>query len=298
MLFDKRLTPARPDLASVEFKGKIEATHYVNGSLHRIIVPISTVHRAPDLNAPRETQALMGEDAMVFEQKEGWAWVQLQNDHYVGYIPLTDLVPLGAALADQTTHSVFAMGTFIYPEPTIKHPHAVFLPQGVRLRVEEITGDFAKLATGGYVWKVHIKPLISPPHLTSSLIDEAVSVAQTWLNVPYLWGGKTHMGCDCSGLVQSAFHYVGWPLPRDSDQQEAYHGATSVDPLNEALQRGDLVFWKGHVGMMCDPKTLLHASGFHMQVVSEPIEAARQRIMTSGGGDITAVKRLMTTATY
>jgi cell wall-associated NlpC family hydrolase len=298
MLFDKRLTPARPDLASVDFQGKIIASRYVQGIPHRIVAPFSNVHRAPDFKAPRETQALMGESVKVFEEKDGWAWVQLQNDHYVGYVPLTDIKPLSDSLKHRVSHIVCTQGTFLYPEPSIKHPCAVLIPQGARLYVAHTSGDFSQLGTGEYVWKAHIKPLSSPEALTSSLLDEAVSVAQTWRGVPYLWGGKSHMGCDCSGLVQSAFDQVGWQLPRDSDQQEAYPQSTSVDLLSETLQRGDLVFWKGHVGIMSDPHELLHANGFHMQVASEPLEGARQRILASGGGKITAIKRLSISATH
>jgi cell wall-associated NlpC family hydrolase len=115
-----------------------------------------------------------------------------------------------------------------------------------------------------------------------------VAVAERFLGTPYLWGGKTNYGLDCSGLVQLALTACGIRCPRDSDMQERALGAL-VDMKN--LRRGDLVFWKGHVAIVRDPKTFLHANAFHMAVAVEPIAEAIARI-AGAGSEVTSVKRL------
>ncbi len=277
---DPRLTPARPDLAAASLRGKVAAARFVEGRRRRVVEPIASLRRAPAHDAPLETQALHGEDVLVFEENEGWAWAQLQRDSYVGYAPAN---ALGAETAP--THRVAVLSTFVYPKPNIKAPPLMALPLGARVEVKASEGDF-HAAEGGFIYARHLAPL-------DQFEPDFVAVAERFLEAPYLWGGRTAQGVDCSGLVQNALAAAGRAAPRDTDMQEAGLGsAVGFDEGLRGLERGDLVFWKGHVGVMRDETTLLHASGWHMRVVSEPLAAARDRIVGQGGGPITSIRRL------
>jgi cell wall-associated NlpC family hydrolase len=231
---------------------------------------------APD--ARLETEALYGETVTVYDDAEGWGWVQLARDGYVGYLPLAAL-----GLPSEPTHRVAALSTHAYPGPSIKLPPQMALPLGARLKVTRREGDFAVTPDGLHVWARHLKDV-------GSFEPDFVAVAEMFYHTPYLWGGRTSGGIDCSGLVQTALAAAGVAAPRDSDMQQSTLGAPVA--IGEPLVRGDFVFWKGHVGVMRDAELLLHASGWHMAVVSEPLKAACARIAASGGGDVASVRRL------
>jgi hypothetical protein len=288
--FDKRLTPARPDIAAAHLRGKVNALHFVDGRSERIVAGVADMRGEPSPGASLTTQALRGECVQVYEIEEGWAWCQLEADGYVGYVP-------AAALASSSvppTHRVRELSTFLYPGPSMKLPVAAVLPLNSRLAITAIEGNFARVEDEGFVWASHIEPL-------DHAEDDFVAVAQRFVGVPYLWGGKTAHGIDCSGLVQTALDAAGISVPRDTDMQEAAIGTriASGDSLagepggwNVSLQRGDLVFWRGHVGIMRDPHTLLHANGHHMLVASEPLATALARIAANSFGAVTSIRRL------
>jgi cell wall-associated NlpC family hydrolase len=277
MTFDPRLIPARADLAASHLRGEVEATRYVEPKPARIIDAAAALRRRPDAASSWETQALFGEAVDVYEDRDGWAWVQLGRDGYVGYLESPALGPPEAA-----THRVAALRTHAYPGPSMKLPHAFALSLGAELHVVGATGDFLVDAEGRHFWARHLVK-------TDAREADFVTVAERFENVPYLWGGRTSEGIDCSGLAQTALRAAGIEAPRDSDMQEKMGAA--LDP-GAALARGDLIFWRGHVGVMRDALTLLHANGFHMAVVSEPLAEARSRIAASGGGEITSIRRL------
>jgi cell wall-associated NlpC family hydrolase len=279
--FDPRITPARPDLAAASLQGLVEAADFAEGDPVEIIEPTAPLRRAPDPSAPLETEALFGETATIFDECEGWAWVQLDRDGYVGYLP-------GAALGPPSSpsHRVSALSSPVYPGPSIKLPPMMALPFGARVQVERRDGDFAVVTGGRFLWARHLAE-------AGARAGDFVAVAERFLNAPYLWGGRTSAGIDCSGLVQTALAASGVAGPRDSDMQEAALGA-AIAP-DSLLNRGDLIFWKGHVGIMRDGATLIHASGWHMAVVSEPLAETRARIAAGGGGDVTSVRRLKAT---
>jgi cell wall-associated NlpC family hydrolase len=276
--FDRRLTLARPDLAADHLRGLVDASRYAIGQAKRIIAASAPLRRHPDASAALETEALHGESVMVYDEHGGWAWVQLDRDSYVGYMPAA---ALGAPA--EPTHRVAALRTHAYPGPSIKLPPRMALSLGARLTIVAHEGDFAVSADG-----LHF----SLSHLAESGWREPdyVAVAERFLETPYLWGGRTSEGIDCSGLVQTALAAAGAASPRDSDMQEAALGEP-VAP-DKPLRRGDLVFWNGHVGIMRDAATLLHANGWHMKVVSEPLAEARARSAAKGGGNVTSVRRL------
>jgi cell wall-associated NlpC family hydrolase len=217
---------------------------------------------------------------MVYDESEGWAWVQLDRDSYVGYMPAA---ALGAP--SEPTHRVAALRTHSYPGPSIKLTPRMALSLGARLTIVACEGDFAVSADGLHVWLRHLAE-------TGWREPDYVAVAERFLETPYLWGGRTSAGIDCSGLVQTALAAAGAASPRDSDMQEAALGKPIA--IDEPRTRGDLVFWKGHVGIMRDSVTLLHANGWHMKVVSEPLAEARDRIAANGGGNVTSLRRLRT----
>jgi cell wall-associated NlpC family hydrolase len=276
--FDRRVTPARPDLAAAHLRGTIEAARFAEGVAKRIVAPNAPLRRAPDASVSFDTEALHGEEAIVYEEGRDWAWVQLTRDHYVGYLPLRALGD-----APSPTHRVAAVRTHAYPGPSIKTPPRFALSLGALIAIERWEGDFAVAADGAHYYARHLAPI-------DSAEADFVAVAEKFLEAPYLWGGRTWEGLDCSGLAQTALTAAGRPSPRDTDMMEAALGKPLA--VDAPLQRGDLVFWKGHVGIMRDSATLLHANGWHMKVVSETLEQATARIADKGGGAVTSIRRL------
>jgi cell wall-associated NlpC family hydrolase len=281
--FDPRTTPARPDLAARHLEGQVEALRFVDGRLREVIEAQAPLRRAPAPDAPLDTEALLGERVTVYEETdEGWAWGQLADDGYVGWIPSNALAPPGA----DPTHKVAALRTFVFPGPSIKLPPSTALSLGARLAIVGQADRLAMTAGHGYVPAGHLTPL-------AETCSDPVAVAEMFVGVPYLWGGKTSLGLDCSGLVQVSMTACGVACPRDSDMQERALGTSIPWNGNPArLQRGDLVFWKGHVAMVRDRASLVHANAFHMAVAIEPTDTALARIR-AGGGEVTSIRRIM-----
>ena len=279
--FDRRLTAARADLAASNLRGLVDAPRYADGQGRQIIAASAPLRRSPQTEASLETEALHGERVTVYEEQDGWAWVQLERDQYVGYLPAA---ALGALTAP--THRVAALRTHAYPGPAIKLPPRMALSLGAELAIVGQEGDFAVSDDGLYLWSRSLAELRANE-------PDWVAVAERFAETPYLWGDRTSEGIDCSGLAQTALMAAGVRSPRDSDMQEVLLGKPiAVDDPTAPLARGDLIFWKGHVGIMRDSVTLLHANGWHMKTVSEPLARARERISASGGGAITSVRRL------
>ena len=279
--FDRRVTPARSDLAAASLRGKVEAARFVEGWRRRVVEGAAPLRRAPSHEAPLETEALYGESVVVYEENEGWAWGQLERDNYVGFMPAN---ALGAPAAP--THRLAALRSFAYPGPSIKLPPVAALSLGARLTIEAIEGDFGVTGDGLHIYARHLAAVDARER-------DFVATAERFLETPYLWGGRTSQGIDCSGLVQTALAEAGVAAPRDSDMMEAALGAPiAFDETLSGLKRGDLVFWKGHVGVMRDADTLAHANGWHMKVVSEPLRVARDRTNEKAHGPITSIRRL------
>ncbi|MET0921844.1 MAG: NlpC/P60 family protein [Xanthobacteraceae bacterium] len=278
---DPRLTPARADIAAKHLEGKVEAARFVEGELREVAEPQAPLRRAPSPEAPLDTEALKGERVTVYETTdEGWAWGQLESDGYVGWLPAGALRSPGPA----PTHRVVALRTLAFPGPSIKLPPLEALPLGCRLAVARIETPFALTASGGFIPARHIAPLDASE-------SDFVAVAERFVGAPYLWGGKTSLGLDCSGLVQVALATCGIRCPRDSDMQEKALGQPVAAADLSDLRRGDLLFWKGHVAIVRDRETLLHANAFHMAVAAEPINEATARIRAAGS-EPTSVRRL------
>ncbi len=276
---DPRLTAARADLAAAHLKGVVDAPAYADGAAMVGAAGKTWIRRRPAPDAPVETELLFGETFTVYDVKDGVAWGQAALDGYVGYVALADLVPAGVP----ATQRVTASSTFVYAKPDLKSPVLRTLP--LHARVTAGAGDYAEIAGGGFVYARHLAPL-------RAAADDFVAVAERFIGVPYLWGGRTPLGFDCSGLVQAALALAGVAAPRDTDMQQAALGAAvAITPDLQGLKRGDLVFWKGHVGIMRDAVRLLHANAHHMTVASEPLAKAAHRIAASGSA-IAAIRRL------
>jgi cell wall-associated NlpC family hydrolase len=276
MKLDKRLIPARPDIAAAYLRGQVEAAQFVTGEVFEVRDSAAALRREPRPDGALDSELLFGEGFTVYEtDEEGWCWGQSTRDAYVGYIARNALQP-----SAPKTHRIAALGSFLYPGPSIKLPPIAALSLNALLGVERQAGDFLIIKNRGCVWAGHAVPL-------DVFAPDFVRVAEQFLHVPYLWGGRTRMGVDCSGLVQLALQACGQAAPRDSDMQKAL-GA----PVTGALQRGDLVFWTGHVGIMQSESQLLHANGHFMCVTSESLDVARVRILEKGGGEVTGVRRL------
>ncbi|WP_051356738.1 NlpC/P60 family protein [Azorhizobium doebereinerae] len=275
---DRRLRAARPDLAAAALQGLVDAPRYAVGEARRIFADVAPLRRQPRPDAMLDTEALYGETVTVYEDDaEGWSWVQLGRDGYVGYMPTIATGPLGPA----PTHRVSALRSFLFPGLDIKLPPAATLVTGALLHVRDMRGAFA-VTDRGAVPAGHVVPL-------GTAEPDFVAVAARFLGTPYLWGGCSSLGLDCSGLVQAALGACGVAAPRDSDMQEAMVG-TAVDPAGP-LQRGDLLFWPGHVAIAEAADTLLHANAHHMAVAREPLVPALARI-AAAVGPLRTVRRL------
>lgn len=291
---DRRLLPARPDLADHRLRGRVEAARYVEGELRRVIAGSAPLRRGPGRDAALDTEAQMGDPAMVYEDWEGFSFVQLGTDGYVGYVPSAAL----GAIDPAPTHRVVALRTFAYPAPDMKQPVLGHLGLGSTVAVAGREGAYLRLAGGissdgilireAYLFADHCVPI-------DRTEPDFAGTAERLVGIPYLWGGRTSLGLDCSGLVQLCLAAAGIGAPRDADQQEAALGSP-LPPDLTALRRGDLVFWRGHVGMMLDTRTLIHANGHHMTVAFEPLAVAVARIREKSFGPVTSLRRLTLSA--
>lgn len=278
---DPRRDVFRPDLAAKNLYGRVSAPRYVEAKPAQVVRASVPVRSRPSPAFGFETEALFGERVKVYEDRDGWSWVQLDRDRYVGYVPSEAL----SQDIEAPTHRVRSLGTFVYPVPDFKSPPVMHLSMNAELTIVEGDERFMMLKGGGFVVSRHIAEL-------ARRAPDFVEIAERFIGTPYLWGGRTRLGIDCSGLVQVSLEAAGIPAPRDTDMQQAELGAkVEIPDVLEGMQRGDLIYWKGHVGIMADSVTLVHANAHHMQVAAETLPEAIERIAKLGA-EIAAVKRL------
>lgn len=276
-MLDPRLNPYRRDIAARHLEGRVEAARFVEGTPCEVIEAIADVRRDPAHEAPLDTQALKGERVTVYETSdEGWAWGQLESDSYVGYFSANALGPAGPL----PTHRVIVPRTFGFPAADIKLPPMIALPMAAEIEIVKETGRFALNAYGWHFPRDHVAPLATRQ-------PDFVATAERLMSAPYLWGGKSSLGIDCSGLVQIALQLAGIACPRDTYMQERIGQPVALTEL----RRGDLIFWRGHVAIAQDAKMVIHANAHHMMVAAEPLAEAVTRIKRDGI-DVSSVKRL------
>ncbi|MDD9841678.1 MAG: NlpC/P60 family protein [Alphaproteobacteria bacterium] len=286
--FDLRLFAWREDLAAAKLRGQVKAAQYVAGEEAQITAPVADLRALPNDEAVLQTQLLYGEPFCIYEEKNGWAWGQAGLDDYVGYLRADNLTPLSQqAQSAPPDHQIATLASFIYPKQDIKARPLMALSMGARVKLTEKTERFAYVDNVGWVITSHIRPLTKPK-------SDYMAAALQFLDSPYLWGGRSHLGLDCSALVQLALMQAGFTCPRDTDMQENALGRAVLDDnlQHEYLQRGDLVFWKGHVGLLQSPTELLHANATYMKTIIEDFTTARKRIAKIQG-DISSIRRLI-----
>lgn len=275
---DPRLHPYRPDLAAAGLEGRVAAARFVTGSHRQVRHGVAELRRAPLADAELTSQLLGGEMVTVYDEANGWAWVQNQTDGYVGYTPAAAL----SAEPRQPTHVVKVLRSFVYPEADMKAPPLDVLGMSGTVAVTGEAAGFCALAGGGWVYGRHLARLDEPA-------PDHVATALAFLGAPYLWGGKTSPGLDCSALVQVALHRAGLACPRDSDMQA--EGLGEARPADAPPERGDLVFFEGHVAIALDGWRILHATAHDMLVAIEPLADLVARAERITGHGITAVRR-------
>jgi Bacterial dipeptidyl-peptidase Sh3 domain/NlpC/P60 family len=278
---DPRLTPARGDLAAKYLEGKVEAARFVTGEEFEISDALAPLRENPSSEAALLTQALKGERVTIYDRNgEGWAWGQINSDGYVGWLPDRALAkPIAAP-----THKITALRTFAFPGPSIKLPPVDTLLMGTTITVKHEQGAFVVTREGWYLPLPHIGKLDHQE-------PDFVGVAEQYIGTPYLWGGKSSLGIDCSGLVQMALNAAGTGCPRDSDMQRGGLGFELSPAESKNLQRGDLIFWNGHVAIARDANSIVHANAHHMATKIENTGDAIARIKAAGN-EVVAIKRL------
>lgn len=274
--FDPRVTLARPDLASVALEGIVAAERYAAPTILRCAVPATAIRRSPAAGGEQLDQLLYGETFAVLDEVEGWAWGQARRDGYVGFVDRADLAEPRAL----PTHRVATLRAYVFAAPDIKSQASGPLSVNSLVRPESTQGRFRMVDRLGWVFEHQLAPL-------GQFETDFVAVAERFAGAAYLWGGREAEGVDCSGLVQQALFACGRTCPRDTDQQQALGQAIPA----EALRRGDLVFWRGHVAIMIDETRIVHANGHHAAVAVEPLGAAIARIADAGSGQPTAYRR-------
>jgi hypothetical protein len=272
---DRRVTPVRADLAAAHLKGKVDAPRFAEGEKFSVGVGRASLKVRPADDAAQDSELLFGESFIVYDRSHGWAWGQAANDLYVGYVREGALAKPFAGQA-----RISALAAPVFAAADLKTPVRDLLPMNASVPVMAREGDYVNIGMG----------FVHQRHLATEAEKDFVAIAERFLGVPYVWGGKTAAGLDCSGLVQTALQAVGKAAPRDTDMMERSLGERAL-AKGEALQRGDLVFWKGHMGVMLDGERLLHANAFHMLVAIEPLADAVARI-DAVVGPVTSVKRL------
>ncbi len=286
MAMDPRITPARDGLAADWLRGQVEAARYTPGTPRTVIRDGAPLRFAPDRNAGLESQLIYGEIFQVLDERDGWCWGQNQSDGYVGYVPSVDL----AENVPSPDHQVAALHSHLYTEPDLKRPVAGIISMSARVKIVDVEGKFCRIASGHWL---HSRHLVSLDYSTQDFIGTALK----FIGVPYLWGGRTAFGLDCSSLVQIALGMAGIAVPRDSDLQES--GPNAIGSLVEMdgeqdyshLEEGDLVFFPGHVGFYVSDWRFLHANAFDMQVSLHGFSDVLDRANRDNAG-VSSIRRI------
>lgn len=257
---DRRLWPAVDGVAHQSLRGRIDGVRFTQGTWQRIVIPLADLNAGPA--GARDRQLALGARFCALTDRDGWVFGRAEADGYCGWVSQS---ALGAD--HPVSHWVSAPATHLYPAPDMKTRESATLTLGATLEVLDCDGRFARTPRG-FVPSQHLRAI-------DDRANDPVEVARRFIGTPYLWGGNSRAGIDCSGLVQAAWHACGCACPGDSDLQAAMPGIRV--PLADA-EAGDLAFWDGHVGLLTAPDRLVHANAYHMAVTEEDLEAVLNRI--------------------
>lgn len=266
---DRRLTLLRDGLADRRLEGLVAADRFADVTPMQVSAPVAGLRKAPAADAEQEDQLLFGEAFDVLFETGDFAFGQARRDRYVGYVPIEALS--APVLAPE--HRVSALRTYAFAEPDIKSAIVGLYSLNALVTVQAREGRFVKGARTGWFVEHHLAPI-------GRSETDYVAVAERFLGAPYQWGGRESLGLDCSGLIQQALYACGRACPRDTDLQRGFFPEIAEGDR----RRGDLVFWKGHVAILLDPDTILHANAHHMAVAIEPLAEAIARIEAAGVG--------------
>jgi cell wall-associated NlpC family hydrolase len=270
-LIDRRITPYSGRVAHQSLRGQLDAQAFVPGEAMRVLWPVVALCRAPDGAIDR--QLLRGDAFLMIDRQDGWAFGQSDRGGYCGW-----LAEAAVGVADQPTHWVSALSTHAYAEPRVQARALSWLSMGARVHVKGVGSVWAD-TDEGFIPACHLRRL-------GDWATDPVAVAEAFLGVPYLWGGNTAAGLDCSALVQAAWLACGRDCPGDSDLQRVLGSG-----FDGAAQRGDLIFWKGHVALVSGPDRIIHANGHTMSVAYEGLADAIARIAAAEGATVLARRR-------
>lgn len=278
---DRRLYPYRDDLVAESLRGKVQVSRYVPGRRQQVVAGITALRERPEQGAEQASELQHGETFTVYDEADGWSWGQAEFDGYVGYVESRRLSPR----LFTPTHVVRDLHAFVYAKPDCKVSPVDRLGMNATLAVVDEDGEYSRLSTGGWVFSRHLAP-------RGEVEPDYVATAERLIGVPFLWGGRSTLGFDCSGLVQTALERAGVPVLRDSDMQAASLGL-ALDHLDVArLERGDFIFWPGHVAIVASATEIIHANGLDMMVSAHPLQATVARYAAEEGLHVTRLRRL------
>lgn len=279
---DPNLHPVRADLAASRYRGVVEADRFVDAQTLQVSAGICPVRKAPAGDAEQLTQALHGDTIDIYEEQDGFGWGQMASDGYVGWFDMAAL----SAPVDSVTHRVTALRTYALAGPHVRHAAHFLLSMNAEVAAtDRIENGFVWCKRDFWVPLRHLAPV------GAGFAADPVAVAERFEGSPYQWGGRESLGLDCSALIQMAYAAAGIKLPRDSYMQRAIGEAVEIGADLAGLKRGDIICWRGHVGLMLDGQRIIHANGYFMETWVEALSDAQDRI-SAQYGPILTVRRL------
>jgi len=235
-----------------------------------VVKPSIPMKSNPNQTSTLETECLFGETVTILDSRLDWYYCKLLTDNYCGWVQKNYL---GETI--KSSHRVIANRAYLFKDNDIKSGHINYLPLGSQIYVRDLDDFWAKVYLGNnskqkfaYIPRRHIIK-------NEDKIEDWVITAEKLIGTPYVWGGRDSIGLDCSALLQLSYQTYGENIPRNSIDQSLL--SKEIVHNNEKLERGFVIFWEGHVGIMVDETYCVHANAFHMEVSKEPLVKILER---------------------